>query len=252
MRKVIAILLFSIISTGVLSAQNLESVIVPKGLSQIKIVHSNYTTSFNASYKVPNYVSWSISSDELGGAVSRNGYSFTEDPDLKGAAVSPMDYSRSGYDRGHMCPAADNKLNDDYMRESFYMTNICPQNHTLNEKTWANLENACRSWARSSTVYVVSGPYFDGKPKTFLGNNKVAVPDGFWKVILRQVKGQWRAIGFKMPNQDVDDVYDHYVVSVDEVEKLTGYDFFSALEDKIEKEIESSNDLSFWSYNGKH
>jgi len=252
MRRLLTSLLLAVISSTMLSAQNLETVITPKELSQVKIVHGNYTSSFNKEHKVPNYVSWSITPEELAANVSRSGYTFMEDPALKGISVSPMDYSRSGYDRGHMCPAADNTLSAEFMQESFYMTNICPQNHTLNEKTWANLERACRSWARTSTVYVVCGPYFEGKPTTHLGYNRVAVPTGFWKVLLRQVKGQWYAIGFIMPNKEVDDIYDHYAVSVDTVEKLTGFDFFSNLEDKVEKEIEASCDLSKWYYNGKH
>lgn len=223
-----------------------EKVVTSRSVESQIIKHCNYTVSYNKEYKVPNWVSWNISKEKLSKTVSRSGINFMTDPAAHGTPVTPMDYSRSGYDRGHMCPAADNRFNQTAMEESFFMTNVCPQNHTLNEKTWADLEGACRGWANHSTVYIVSGPYFKGKPKTHIGRVRVAVPDGFWKVILRQFKGKWVAIGFIMPNADADDAFRNYAVCVDDVEKLTGHDFFSELDDAIENEIESRFDLSSW------
>jgi len=250
-RKLI-ILPFLFLCTLSLSAQSLEDVVSPKKLSEQIIHHTNYTVSYNPDLRVPNWVSWSIEKDELATVVSRNGYTYSEDTDVKGTRVSPMDYSRSGYDRGHMCPAADNRFSSDAMRESFYMTNMCPQNHTLNEKTWNYLEMATRSWAHSGTIYIVCGPYFDkGNDIKTIGNNKVSVPDGFWKVLLREYKGNWQAIGFIMSNEDHSDTFYNYAVSVDEVEKLTGFDFFSSLDNKTEKEIESSFDKKMWPYSAK-
>lgn len=210
------------------------------------IVHGNYTVSYNREYLIPNWVSWSIEKDELAKVVSRSGQNFMTDPSAGGPAVSTMDYSRSGYDRGHMCPAADNRFSQEAMEESFYLTNVCPQNHTLNERTWADLEGACRGWAAHDIVYIVCGPYSEGEPKKRLGRAGVAVPDGFWKVILRKFKGRWCAIGFIMPNDEVQEPFRNYAVTVDEVERLTGHDFFSELDDDVEARIESSFDLGLW------
>ena len=226
------------------SKDRMEEVKGGSRFSQQLISHKNYTVSYNRDTKLPNWVSWSITKDELKSVVSRSGFNFACDPKLLISPVSPMEYSKSGWDRGHMCPAADNKYSATAMEESFYMTNICPQDHTLNEKTWSYLETACRNWAQSSTVYVVCGPYISGKAKSHIGRLKVAVPDGFWKVVLRQYRGRWHAIGFIMPNEPTTTEFDEYAVTVDAVEVLTGFDFFSALDDKIEKEIESSYDLS--------
>lgn len=230
------------------SSDKLEEVRGGSRISQQIISHKNYTVSYNRKTKLPNWVSWSITKDELKSIVSRNGFNFSSDPRVLISPVTSMDYSKSGWDRGHMCPAADNKFNATAMEESFYMTNICPQDHTLNEKTWSYLETACRNWAQSSTVYVVCGPYISGKVKSYIGRSKVAVPDGFWKVVLRQHKGKWQAIGFIIPNVPSSAEFDEYAVTVDKVEEMTGYDFFSALEDKIESEVESSFDLSKWPY----
>lgn len=213
--------------------------------SQI-IVHSNYTVSYNRGRLIPNWVSWSIEKDELAKVVSRSGPNFETDPSAGGKTVSTMDYSRSGYDRGHMCPAADNRFSQQAMEESFFLTNVCPQNHTLNERSWADLESACRGWAAHDILYIVCGPYLDGDAHDRIGRAGVTVPDGFWKVILRRFKGRWHAIGFIMPNTDVQDPYRNHAVTVDEVERLTGHDFFSELDDSTEMMVESAYDLSFW------
>lgn len=228
------------------AAQDLGKVISSKGVTEQVIRHTNYTVSFNGKLNLPNWVSWNISENKLLQKVSRKDYSFASDPMVNGTAVTPMDYSRSGYDRGHMCPAADNKWDSKAMEESFYMTNICPQNHTLNEKTWASLENACRSWAHSGDVYIVCGPYFEGKPKTHIGNNRVAVPDFFWKVVLRNYRGKWYGIGFLIPNKAVDNDFRAYIKTIDDIELLTGLDFFSDLDDKAEEQAEARVDASKW------
>lgn len=221
-------------------------VVTSPGVESQIIYHGNYTTSYNIGNRIPNWVAWSIEKDELAKVVSRSGLNFMTDPAAKGQLVNTMDYSKSGYDRGHMCPAADNRFSQKAMEESFYLTNVCPQNHTLNERTWADLENACRGWANHDTVYIVCGPYFEGRPKTHIGRARVAVPDGFWKVVLRRFKGRWCAIGFIMPNTDIQDAFRNYAVTVDAVECLTGHDFFSDLDDSIENAVESAFDLALW------
>ena len=227
-------------------AQSLEDVKSVAGAEGQIIRHENYTVSYNPQTKQSNWVSWSTSKEELASVVSRKDYSFSPDPKVKIAPVTSMDYSRSGWDRGHMCPAADNKYSATAMAESFYMTNICPQNHTLNEKTWNYLETACRNWAQSGVVYVVCGPLFNGKTTTHIGNARVAVPDAFWKVVLRFYKGSWKGVGFVMPNSEVSDDISQYACSINDVERLTGFDFFSTLDDSYEESVESVYDMSFW------
>ena len=108
---------------------------------------------------------------------------FLPDPDVRGAKAYSNDYTKSGYDRGHMAPAADMKWSKQAMAESFYMSNICPQNPNLNRGDWNDLEEKSRQWAKKyGAVYIACGPVYDhGKPKR-IGNNKVAVPDAFYKV----------------------------------------------------------------------
>ena len=110
-----------------------------------QILHrKGYTASYNREHKIPNWVAWELTPEKLIERESRTD-KFLPDPDLpESQAVTTDDYKRSGMDRGHMCPAGDNRWHWKAMQESFYMTNICPQNHNLNRGDWKELEEACR------------------------------------------------------------------------------------------------------------
>ncbi|MBR2161096.1 MAG: DNA/RNA non-specific endonuclease, partial [Bacteroidaceae bacterium] len=110
---------------------------------------TNYTVSFNTKWNIPNWVAWDITKEEVNNDRYQRNDFFVSDPDIAVTkAVAYEDYSGSGYDRGHMCPAGDNHFDATAMDECFYMTNICPQNHELNKESWNDLEMACRRWAR--------------------------------------------------------------------------------------------------------
>ena len=159
------------------------------------------------------------------------------------------EYKGSGWDRGHMCPAGDNRWHWRAMDESFYMTNICPQNHNLNRGDWKELEEACRRWAAVESVYIVCGPILYKSPKYgHIGKkHQIRVPDAFFKVVLTGIEsGRPQAIGFIYKNESGNYKRDKYVNSIDEVERITSLDFFSALPDKVEQAIEATYDLDLW------
>lgn len=211
------------------------------------IRHTGYVTSYNSTHGTPNWVAWSLSPEKLIEVVSRTN-DFLPDPQLPTAeAVTTDDYKGSGMDRGHMCPAGDNKWNLQAMEESFYMTNVCPQNHNLNRGDWKELEEMCRDWARrDGKVYIVCGPiYYDQRHKTIGRDHKVSVPEAFFKVVLAMGDSP-RAIGFIFKNTSGNHSLDMYVNSVDEVERITGIDFFPALSDDVEREVEASYDIKQW------
>ena len=148
-----------------------------------------------------------------------------------------------------MCPAADNKWDKQAMRESFYMTNICPQHHNLNRGDWKELEDDCRRWVEESgTIYIACGPILYKNDISYIGEErKIRVPNAFFKVILAGLdEGKPRAIGFIYKNASGNNPLDHYVNSVDQVERITGLDFFSQLPDDVENEIESKYNLNQW------
>lgn len=205
-----------------------------------------YTVSYNSETKLPNWVAWHLTADRLEGKASRKDKDFTEDEDVKAPRATDNDYYCSRYDRGHMCPAGDNKWSETAMTQSFLFTNICPQAPSLNRGDWNEMENQCRKWVREGEdLYIVCGPIlYKGKHKT-IGRNKVIVPEAFFKVIL-SLQGTPKAIGFIYKNGDGNRPKGDYVNTVDEVERITGYDFFPALPDDVEKKVEAEADAAAW------
>lgn len=224
--------------------ERLEYTIVKSNVREEIIEHTGYTVSHNSKWKIPNWVGYELTGKELAGTNPRNDC-FAPDPMVRGNKAELSDYKNSGYDRGHMAPAADMKWSKKVMKESFYLSNICPQNQSLNRGDWNDLEEKVRSWARKdSAIIIVCGPIIPKRPKK-IGNN-VAVPEAFFKVILSPFRKNPQAIGFIMPNKEGNNPLKYYAKTIDEVEKITGMDFFSILPDETENKIESSYNLKYW------
>ena len=202
------------------------------------IQRTGYTLSYHAKHKTPQWVAWELTKEETRGNEERTN-EFQPDPDVMGAKVVTYDYSHSGYDRGHMAPAGDMKWSKKAMQESFYMSNICPQDHNLNTEDWNDLENKSREWARRyGKVYIVCGPIYNGTRNEYIGDHRVKVPDAFFKVILINHDRKQAALGFYFENKAGERPLSEYLVSVDKLEDMTGLDFFSALPDEIENRLE--------------
>lgn len=220
--------------------------VTPDSVPSMILERTGYVTSYNKKTKLPNWVAWHLTAENTKGSHSRKGIDFMEDEDVPTPRADDWDYYNSGYDRGHMCPAGDNKWDSEAMRQSFLFTNICPQAPGLNRGDWNEMENACRSWARENgDIYIVCGPIlYKGRHKT-IGKHKVVVPEAFFKVVLC-MRGTPKAIGFIYKNEDGNRPKGDYVNSVDEVERITGFDFFASLPDDVEKAVESMADLDDW------
>ena len=222
-----------------------------------------YTVSYNSETKNPNWVAWHLTKSRTYGDHQRKDEMFAEDADIEAPRATDNDYYNSRYDRGHMCPAGDNKWDKQAMMESFLFTNVCPQNHGLNKYEWNNLEILCRQWAREyGAIDIVCGPLYStggdryrvgrsdqGEQKT-IGRNKVWVPDAFFKVVLCR-QGEPKAIGFIYRNNGTKQRMDEAVCTVDKVEELTGIDFFPELDDKIERKVEAKVSMSEWNHSLK-
>ena len=154
MKKSVILLLFVFLTQLLWAQLELPSRLTDRPERIIR--HEAYTCSFNTSNLTPNYVAWCLTSERVKGYTKRTDF-FDGDPKIESKyRVQHSDYSRSRYDRGHMCPAADNRQSYTAMTESFYMTNICPQNHALNVGAWNDLEIQCRTWAVNyGKVYIV-------------------------------------------------------------------------------------------------
>ena len=217
----------------------------------IVVEHTGYTLSYDTLNHNPFWVAWELTQKEAKGRTSR-GDEFLEDPKIPARhAVRPSTYSGSGYSRGHMCPAGDQKWSREAMDESFYMSNMCPQTIELNKLWWDWLERAEREWAKEEGhVYIVCGPIYDeGRPVKNVNKKKsffVGIPHRFFKVILSTRKGQEKALGFIYRNDASEQLLEDCVCTVDEVERITGYDFFAPLEDGLEQKVEGKATLMDW------
>lgn len=211
---------------------------------------TGYVTSYNKDTRTPNWVGWVLTAEHTDGDNTRQ-KKFLEDEDVPEprALYSDIREGECGYQRGHICPAADNKWSYKAQKDAFLMTNICPQNGELNQRDWKYLEEECREWAKKyGKVYITAGPVFSGKSPKRVGENRVAVPDAFFKVVLTLGSDgrHPKAIGFIYDNADGQHEMSYYVRTVDKVEETTGLDFFSQLDDDVENKVEAQADLSEW------
>lgn len=211
------------------------------------IEHVGYTVSYNPEWHVPNWVAWELTNQESSGEEKRSNH-FVPDPLVEGDPVVTKDYSGSGYDRGHMAPAGDMKWSEQAMRESFYMTNMCPQLHNLNAGDWKSLEDLERDWAQAyGNIYIACGPIVDETYETIGNVRKIAIPSAFYKVFLRQKGDEWTSIGFVMPHVAGTKPLLTYLSTVNEIEDLTGIDFFYLLPDEVEEQVEAMCEVGDWS-----
>lgn len=204
-----------------------------------------FVISYNNGTKLPNWVAWHLTSEHTDGEYKRIN-TFFEDVDVPAPRATNADYHGSGWTHGHMCPAADNKWDMEAMRESNILTNICPQDGQLNTGLWNRLEQDCRIWARKyGDIYIVCGPVLLNREHKTIGKNKVVVPEAFFKVILR-MNPKPASLGFIVRNNKGKKKRDQYINTIDDVERITGIDFFPALPDEIENEVESNYNLNDW------
>jgi endonuclease G len=210
------------------------------------IEHIGYTVSYNEQRRNANWVAYELTGQEVDGTEPR-GSKFIPDPDVKGRQAVDDDYRNSGWDRGHLAPAADMKWSEQAMDESFYLSNVSPQNGNLNRGVWKSIEELTRDNAqRYGEILVVTGPVFTNKKGLgYIGDNRVIIPNGFYKVLLAYDNG-YTGIGFYCENVAGKKKLSTYAKSIDEIENITGIDFFHLLPDEIEDETEIRYDWNDW------
>ncbi len=226
-----------------------EHLEIPKYKQNEKVIyHSGYALVYNEYYEQADWIAYELTSFETKRIVSRSN-KFCEDPNVSTQTATITDYKNSGYDRGHLAPAADMGWSLTAMNESFYFSNISPQVQSFNRGIWKRLEELVRFWAQeNASIYIATGPILSRGLPT-IGPNKVAVPKYFYKVILDYSKPDLKGIGFIIPNTGSNESLQNFAVSIDSVEQLTSLDFFPKLPDLQEKLIESKLCVSCWTWN---
>ncbi|QJW90382.1 DNA/RNA non-specific endonuclease [Spirosoma taeanense] len=215
--------------------------ILPAYTSSDEIIqHEGYTLRFRDEYKQADWVAYPLLPEEINGDAEREGSRFVPDPAVRSGSALPSDYTRSGYDRGHLAPAGDFKFSQQMMQETFFMSNMSPQAPDFNRGVWKELEEQVRQWAlRDNGLYVVTGPVLKAGLPTIGKQNEVSVPQKFYKVLLYCNKPEIRMIGFLLNNKGSNSSLKQFVVPVDQIEQVTGIDFFPKLPDDLERKLES-------------
>lgn len=209
--------------------------------------HEGYSLSYNEAFEQAEWVAYELKKDQVVYTDFKRPY-FEQDKAVTTASAHWRNYKNSGYDRGHLCPAADRKYSKAAFTETFLTSNISPQEHEFNSGVWNRLEQKVRYWAKKyNGVYVITGGILENNLKT-IGKEEVAVPNYFYKILLDNTGGNTKMIAFLIPHQEVDKPLYEYVVSVDDIEERTGIDFFPALEDDKENRLEAMKTYKQWSF----
>ena len=209
------------------------------------VKHAYYTLSYNEKNEQANWVYYTLTDDMVVNGGEERSNNFRMDQKVPTQSAKSSDYTKSGYDRGHLCPAADMGFSQVSMEESFLMSNISPQVPDFNRGIWKELESQVRDWARKEQkIVVVTGPVFSDN-KGVIGKEEVLVPGYYFKVIY-DATDEPKLIAFVLPNSKSDRPITDFAVTTDEVEKLTGYDFFSQFPDDMELKLESRVVLAGW------
>jgi len=219
---------------------------VPGSCDQI-LDREGFALGYSSAWKQPKWVSYRLTAEEVITATVGRSNDFQPDPDVKGSQSQLDDYRGSGYDRGHNAPSADMKWSAKAMKECFYLSNMSPQDGSCNSGIWNEIENTVRGFAcAEGSVFVVTGPVVGKDPKT-IGNNRVAVPDGFYKVVYDETPPA-KMIAFYVPNRRMPGKPKDYACTVDRIEEMTGLDFFSKLPVSVQVKLEAECAVSAWDW----
>jgi len=231
-----------------LNSSDNNKIEIPATIQNENIVtYTGFTLSYNTTYLIPNWVAYELTEDEVVYNPPPFRGSFIPDPNVSYMQADGFDYRGSGWSRGHMAPAADYKWSKNAYNDTFYYTNCCPQNQEMNNGSWNVLENYVRKLAKKyGLVYVVTGPVVGNNRYGKIGAHQVVVPDGFFKALLIDFNGKYYAIGFYMENIPEKQHLKDCCMSINELEIITGIDFFPSLSDDIESEVESEIQYNIW------
>lgn len=225
-----------------------ESLEIPSSNYEVT-THAHFALGYDEKHEQAAWVAYKLEGRETRGSAEREDR-FIPDPKVRTKSARHSDYSGSGYDRGHLAPAADFKFSEKAMAESFYMSNMSPQKPRFNRGIWKELEEKVRANVRrDKAYYVVSGPVLKGGRLRKIGRKtKVSIPRYYYKILLDLEEPEIKAIAFLMKNEGSDKPLSSFVVSIDKIEEVTGIDFFPNLPDDLEKKLESSTSLKGWEF----
>lgn len=217
----------------------------PGSTTGVIVEHNYYTLSYSEPHEQAEWVAYSLEANQVVNQDFDRPY-FEQDPKIKSGSADWRNYKNSGFDRGHLCPAADREFDYNAFKETFLTSNISPQNHDFNSRIWNYLEQRVRRWAKENNhVFVITGGVLSN-PLTTIGEQQIPVPNAFYKIVATEYLGEIRALGFLIPHDKNSNRYSDFMVSIDTIEQATGIDFFEQLPAQDQAEFEASVRADFW------
>ena len=211
------------------------------------IIHDYFLLSYAERYEQAAWVAYTLEKAHLTGDIRKRPY-YIQDPQVGTGSADWRNFKGSGYDRGHLCPAGDRKFSETAYNQTFYTSNISPQDRQFNAGIWNELEQQVRGWAREyGRLHVITGGVL-GEGLQTIGTEHVAVPEAYYKVVIREEGDDIRAIGFLIPNTGTDLQPEAFLDSLDDLEALTGLNFFPQWSEKAQQSLESSVNSRPWSF----
>lgn len=250
--RIVVVLLFAYVSgqTGIQEKASGTQVayFLPASSEHETIIdYTGFSLLYSETHEQAVWVAYELTAEEVHTRKANRLNRFNEDDRIPTGSASNLDYYKSGFDRGHLAPAADMRFSQQAMEESFLYSNISPQRPAFNRGIWASLEDKTREWAvENSAISIVTGPVLSEEKYPTIGPNEVSVPEFFFKVILDHIEPEYKAIGFLIPNHGTDRPMSDYARSVREIEQVTGLDFFYLLDDDIEEQVETAVQIELW------
>ncbi|NND61666.1 MAG: DNA/RNA non-specific endonuclease [Flavobacteriaceae bacterium] len=218
---------------------------LPQSTTGVVISHNYFTLSYSEKHEQAEWVAYELTKAHLAKNDFERPY-FIQDREVRSGSADWRNYKNSGYDRGHLVPAGDRRFDYNAYHETFLTSNISPQDHDFNGGIWNRLEQKVRFWANKyDGVYVVSGGILEDGLRT-IGDERVSIPKEFYKIVVDISEEKPKAIAFIIPNKKSSESFYEYVVTIDQIEKKTGIDFFPQLSDRVEKKLESTINLDVW------
>ncbi|NJB36673.1 DNA/RNA non-specific endonuclease [Croceivirga sp. JEA036] len=211
------------------------------------VEHDHYMLSYSEAHEQAEWVAYELKREHLTYDDRKRPY-FIEDPKVKSKSADWRNYRGSGYDRGHLVPAGDRKFTEYAYNETFYTSNISPQNRAFNAGVWNELEKQVRRWCKKyGDLYIITAGVLEDGLKE-IGDEDVDVPNSYYKIVIRPKGDDYTVLAFLMPNRPTTASFMDFVVPVDVVEKATGIDFFPKLQDNLENQLESKTYQSDWEF----
>ncbi|CAM1344723.1 DNA/RNA non-specific endonuclease [Tenacibaculum amylolyticum] len=221
---------------------------LPSSTTQQIVKHNYYALSYNEKHEQAEWVAYTLDKDDIVNTNFKRPF-FIKDPKVKTTSADWKNFKKSGYDKGHLCPAGDRRFSKAAFNETFYTSNVTPQKHNFNAGIWNKLEQKVRYWAKKyDHLYVVTGGVLTDAKYTTIGKENVSVPNSFFKVILDYTQPEIKAIAFLIPHKETDKPLHDFVISIDKLEEITNIDFFPELPDSIENKLEAATDYKNWAF----